>query len=139
MSNTFFKAFGLAALLACGGADAADAASTVTLPSGVVIKQSVVGSGTQPSATDTVQVHYRGVLANGTEFDSSYKRGQPASFPLSRVIPCWTQGISQLKVGAKAELTCPSQTAYGDRGIPGHIPPRSTLTFEVELLAVQGR
>lgn len=114
-------------------------AATKTLPSGVVVTTRALGSGAQPSATDTVQVHYRGTLADGTEFDSSYKRNAPATFPLSRVIPCWTQGMQELKVGGKAQLTCPAATAYGAGGIPGVIPPNSTLTFEVELLAIQGR
>lgn len=83
-------------------------------------------------------MHYRGTLVdNGREFDSSYKRGEPASFPLSRVIPCWTQGIQTLRVGEKANLLCPAATAYGERGIPGTIPPNSTLNFEVELLAIE--
>ena len=114
-------------------------APTKTLPSGVVVTTRALGSGAQPSAADTVQVHYRGTLADGTEFDSSYKRNAPATFPLSRVIPCWTQGMQELKVGGKAQLTCPAATAYGAGGIPGVIPPNSTLTFEVELLAIQGR
>lgn len=109
------------------------------LPSGVALKWTAAGNGAQPQATDTVQVHYRGTLANGTEFDSSFKRGQPASFPLNRVVPCWTEALQQMKVGDTADLTCPPSTAYGARGIPGVIPPNSTLTFQVQLLAVQGR
>jgi FKBP-type peptidyl-prolyl cis-trans isomerase FkpA len=84
-----------------------------------------------------VKVHYRGTLQNGTEFDSSYKRGEPATFPLSGVIPCWTQGVQKLNVGEKAKLFCPSKTAYGARGAGGVIPPNSDLNFEVELLAIQ--
>lgn len=110
-----------------------------TLPSGVVVTLRTPGNGAQPTASDTVQVHYRGTLPDGTEFDSSYKRNAPATFPLSRVIPCWTQGVQELKVGGKAQLTCPAATAYGAGGIPGVIPPNSTLTFEVELLTIQGR
>lgn len=106
------------------------------LPSGVTVKHLTVGQGAQPTAADTVQVNYRGTLADGTEFDSSYKRGQPISFPLSQVIGCWTQGVAQMHVGGKAELTCPSDTAYGARGVPGTIPANATLTFQVELLAV---
>ncbi|MFN3494557.1 MAG: FKBP-type peptidyl-prolyl cis-trans isomerase [Hydrogenophaga sp.] len=109
------------------------------LPSGVALKWSAAGSGAQPQAIDTVQVHYRGTLSNGTEFDSSFKRGQPASFPLNRVVPCWTEALQQMKVGDTADLTCPPATAYGARGIPGVIPPNSTLNFQVQLLAVQGR
>jgi FKBP-type peptidyl-prolyl cis-trans isomerase FkpA len=111
------------------------AANPQTLPSGVVVQQLTVGQGAQPSATDTVTVNYRGTLANGTEFDSSYKRGTPASFPLGAVIPCWTQALQTMKVGGKARLTCPPATAYGDRQV-GPIPAGSTLTFEVELLKI---
>lgn len=81
-------------------------------------------------------MHYRGTLTDGKEFDSSYKRGQPASFPLNRVIPCWTEGVQTLKLGGKAKLQCPSQLAYGSRGIPGVIPPDATLLFEIELLEI---
>ncbi|CAB3795229.1 FKBP-type peptidyl-prolyl cis-trans isomerase [Pararobbsia alpina] len=108
---------------------------TETLPSGVTVTQIKEGTGAQPTASDTVTVNYRGTLANGTEFDSSYKRGTPASFPLGQVIPCWTQGLQKMKVGGKATLTCPSATAYGERGV-GPIPPNSDLTFEVELLKI---
>lgn len=111
-------------------------AATETLSSGVGIRHITVGKGPSPTATDTVKVHYRGTLADGKEFDSSYKRGQPTSFPLNRVVPCWTQGIQKLKVGGKATLTCPPATAYGSRGVPNVIPPDSTLTFEVELLSI---
>lgn len=85
--------------------------------------------------TDTVKVNYRGTLENGQEFDSSYKRGQPATFPLSRVIPCWTEGVQKIKAGGKAKLVCPPNLAYGSSGRPG-IPPDSTLIFEVELLEI---
>lgn len=120
---------------AAGAAPAASAAET--LPSGVKIAHTVVGTGAQPKATDSVKVHYRGTLANGTEFDSSIKRGIPASFPLSRVVPCWTEGLQKIKVGGKATLTCPPATAYGDRGAGGVVPPNATLTFDVELLAIE--
>jgi FKBP-type peptidyl-prolyl cis-trans isomerase FkpA len=108
-----------------------------TLPSGVKIMHAVDGTGAQPKATDTVKVHYRGTLADGKEFDSSLKRGAPATFPLSRVVPCWTEGMQKIKVGGKATLTCPPATAYGDRGAGGVVPPNATLTFEVELLAIE--
>jgi FKBP-type peptidyl-prolyl cis-trans isomerase FkpA len=111
------------------------AAATETLPSGVTVTEMKAGTGAQPTAADTVTVNYRGTLADGTEFDSSYKRGTPASFPLGRVVPCWTQGLQKMKVGEKAKLVCPPATAYGDRGV-GAIPPNSTLTFEVELLKI---
>ena len=85
-------------------------------------------------------MHYRGTLTNGTEFDSSYKRGTPAEFPLNRVIKCWTEGVQKMKVGGKAQLTCPPAIAYGERGTPGGpIPPNATLNFEVELLGISGR
>jgi len=87
-----------------------------------------------------VQVHYRGTLVNGSEFDSSYKRGQPAAFPLGGVIPCWTEGVQKMKVGGKARLTCPAAIAYGPRGAGGGaIPPNATLHFEVELLDIAKR
>ena len=104
-----------------------------TLPSGVRVEHLSVGQGIAPSATSTVTVNYLGKLVDGTEFDSSYKRGQPASFGLHQVIPCWTQGVQKMKVGGKAKLTCPSETGYGARDL-GKIPPNSILDFEIELL-----
>jgi len=126
----------LPASAAAPAASAPVAAAAQTLPSGMTIQHLVKGNGPSPKATDTVQVHYRGTLADGTEFDSSYKRGQPASFPLNRVIPCWTEGVQAMQVGGKARLTCPANTAYGARGVPGTIPPNATLTFEVVLLGI---
>lgn len=108
----------------------------VTTASGLVFQDIKVGTGLSPKATDTVKVNYRGTLADGTEFDSSYRRGQPAEFPLNRVIPCWTEGLQRMKAGGKAKLTCPPAIAYGSRGAGGVIPPNATLTFEVELLAI---
>lgn len=122
---------------AASAAAAPAAPATETLPSGVKIVHTLAGTGAQPKATDTVKVHYRGTLANGTEFDSSIKRGMPASFPLNRVVPCWTEGMQKIKVGGKATLTCPPATAYGDRGAGNAVPPNATLTFEVELLAIE--
>lgn len=113
------------------------AAPAETLPTGVKVVHSVDGTGAQPKASDTVKVHYRGTLADGKEFDSSYKRGKPATFPLSRVVPCWTEGLQKIRVGGKATLTCPPATAYGDRGAGGVVPPNATLTFDVELLAIE--
>ena len=104
--------------------------------SGIVITKIKEGTGASPKASDTVKVHYRGTLVNGKEFDSSYGRGQPTSFPLNRVIPCWTEGMQTMKTGGKSKLVCPPNLAYGSRGIPGTIPPDSTLIFEVELLEV---
>lgn len=111
-------------------------AAPVTTASGLVYQDLKVGTGLSPKATDTVKVNYRGTLADGTEFDSSYRRGQPAEFPLNRVIPCWTEGLQRMKAGGKAKLTCPPAIAYGSRGAGGVIPPNATLTFEVELLAI---
>lgn len=124
--------FGVHAIAAAPAAPAA-----VTLPSGVIVTHLKVGKGTMPKADNTVRVHYRGTLADGTEFDSSYRRNEPISFPLRGVIPCWTEGVQKIKVGGKAKLLCPSATAYGTRGIPGVIPPNSILAFEVELLDVK--
>jgi FKBP-type peptidyl-prolyl cis-trans isomerase FkpA len=103
--------------------------------SGIGITMLKEGTGANPKMTDTVKVHYRGTLDNGQEFDSSYKRNQPATFPLTRVIPCWTEGVQKIKVGGKAKLVCPPNLAYGTQNIPG-IPPNSTLNFEVELLDI---
>ena len=94
------------------------------------------GRGESPTAADTVKVNYRGMLVDGTEFDSSYKRNEPATLALRRVIPCWTQGVQRMKVGGKAELVCPPDLAYGDRGAGTVIPPRATLRFEIELLEI---
>jgi FKBP-type peptidyl-prolyl cis-trans isomerase FkpA len=105
------------------------------LPSGVVVETIKQGTGPAPAATDVVKVNYRGTLKDGTVFDASDKHGGPASFPLNRVIPCWTEGVQKMKVGGKAKLTCPAATAYGDRGV-GPIPPNSDLTFEIELLGI---
>lgn len=110
------------------------------LPSGLVYESLKDGNGASPAATDVVRVHYRGTLADGgAEFDSSYKRGEPAEFPLNRVIPCWTEGLQKMKVGGKAKLTCPPAIAYGSRGAAGVIPPNATLNFEVELLGIKGK
>ncbi len=110
----------------------------VKTESGLVYRSLKEGTGAQPKETDTVQVHYRGTFPDGKEFDSSYKRGQPAEFPLNRVIKCWTEGVQKMKVGGKARLTCPPQIAYGERGAGGGaIPPNATLQFEVELLGIR--
>jgi FKBP-type peptidyl-prolyl cis-trans isomerase FkpA len=118
---------------------AAEKGAVVT-PSGLVYLSLRDGKGMSPLATDTVRVNYRGTFLDGREFDSSYKRGVPASFPLNRVIPCWTEGVQLMKVGGKAKLTCPSAIAYGERGAGnGEIPPNSILRFEVELLGITGK
>jgi len=104
--------------------------------SGIVITTIKPGTGATPKATDTVKVHYHGTLTDGTVFDSSVKRGEPATFPLDKVIKCWTEGVQQVKVGGKSRLICPSNLAYGDAGSPPVIKPGSTLVFEVELLEI---
>lgn len=122
------------------GSSGAASAAAVTTASGLVYQPLVPGQGASPKAADTVRVHYRGTFLDGREFDSSYARGQPAQFPLDRVIPCWTEGLQRMKVGGKARLTCPPAIAYGERGAGGGaIPPNSTLRFEVELLGIAGR
>ena len=117
-------------------ADAAMEAGASVSKSGLIYKSLNEGTGASPIATDLVKVHYRGTFPDGREFDSSYKRGKPAEFPLNRVIPCWTEGLQRMKVGGKAKLTCPPSIAYGERGAGGAIPPNATLIFEVELLSV---
>ncbi|MGC3996652.1 MAG: FKBP-type peptidyl-prolyl cis-trans isomerase [Anaeromyxobacter sp.] len=107
------------------------------LPSGVVVITQTAGTGAAPGATDVVKVHYVGTLVDGSVFDSSRSRGQPAEFPLNRVVPCWGQAFQKLKVGAKARIVCPSETAYGERGSPPMIPGNAVLTFDVELLEVK--
>ncbi len=114
-------------------------AGDVTTPSGLVYRSLKDGSGASPTAADRVTVHYRGTFLDGREFDSSYKRGSPAEFPLGGVIACWTEGVQRMKVGGKARLTCPPKIAYGSRGAGNVIPPDSTLYFEVELLAINGK
>ena len=114
---------------------AAEPGAVVT-PSGLVFRSLQEGSGARPTPSDTVRVHYRGTFADGREFDSSHSRGQPATFPLNRVIRCWTEGVQLIKAGGKAKLTCPSALAYGERGARDVIPPNTPLVFEVELLEV---
>ena len=106
--------------------------------SGLVYKELKAGSGASPKATDLVKVHYRGTLVDGSEFDSSYKRNEPATFPLNGVIPCWTEGVQMMKVGGKSQLVCPASIAYGEVGHPPVIPGGATLIFEVELLGIGG-
>lgn len=103
---------------------------------GLVIQMLTEGTGKSPTAADTVKVHYTGTLTDGTVFDSSVKRGQPVSFEVGKVIPCWTQALPMMKEGGKAKLYCPADLAYGDRGAPPRIGPGETLIFEVELLEI---
>src|ERR1041385_5911341 len=109
----------------------------VTLPSGLEYKIIKEGTGPKPAATDSVVCNYRGTLINGKEFDSSYKRGEPATFPVSGVIKGWTEALQLMPVGSKWELYVPPDLAYGARGAGADIGPNSTLIFEVELLSIQ--
>jgi FKBP-type peptidyl-prolyl cis-trans isomerase FkpA len=120
-------------------ASAAKEAGAIVSKSGLVYRSLNDGTGASPAATDLVKVHYRGTFPDGKEFDSSYKRGQPAEFQLNRVIKCWTEGVQRMKVGGKARLTCPPSIAYGERGAGGAIPPNATLQFEIELLDIPRR
>lgn len=104
--------------------------------SGALVTTIKEGKGPSPKASDTVKVHYTGTLTDGTVFDSSVQRGQPATFPLANVIKCWTEGVQEIKVGGKSKLVCPADIAYGDRGSPPTIKPGATLVFEVELLEI---
>jgi FKBP-type peptidyl-prolyl cis-trans isomerase FkpA len=117
---------------------AAKEAGAVKTETGLVYIPVKEGTGESPKATDQVKVLYTGKLVDGTVFDSSAKHGgQPVTFPLNGVIPCWTQGVQKMKVGGKARLVCPPEIAYGETGAPGGvIPPKSTLDFEVELLEI---
>jgi FKBP-type peptidyl-prolyl cis-trans isomerase FklB len=108
-----------------------------TLPSGLQYKVLSEGTGKTPKKNDTVTVHYRGTLVDGTEFDSSIARGQPATFKVDGVIPGWTEALQLMKVGAKWQIFIPPELAYGERGVPSHIPPQSVLIFEVELISVK--
>jgi FKBP-type peptidyl-prolyl cis-trans isomerase FkpA len=133
-------------LLSCGGsaptpeeflAKAAAEPGAVRTPSGLVFRTLSPGQGGSPTATDTVRVHYAGTLTDGSEFDSSIKRGEPTEFRLDQVIPCWTEGVQRMKVGEKARLVCPAGIAYGVQGRPPVIPGNATLVFEVELLGIR--
>jgi FKBP-type peptidyl-prolyl cis-trans isomerase FkpA len=116
---------------------AAKEKGAVKTASGMVYQSLKEGQGASPKASSTVEVNYRGTLTNGKEFDSSYKRNQSISFPLTGVIPCWTEGVQLMKPGGKAKLVCPPELAYGARGAGRDVPPNATLIFEVELLAIK--
>ena len=116
---------------------AAKEKGAVKTSSGMVFISLKDGKGKSPTAANTVDVNYRGTLTNGKEFDSSYKRNQFISFPLTGVIPCWTEGLQMMKVGGKAKLICPPELAYGARGAGSDVPPNATLVFEVELLNIK--
>jgi FKBP-type peptidyl-prolyl cis-trans isomerase FklB len=109
----------------------------VTLPSGLQYKILTAGTGPKPTASDSVKCNYRGTLINGTEFDSSYKRGQPATFAVGQVIKAWTEALQLMPVGSKWQLFVPSSLAYGERGAGAEIGPNATLIFEVELLSIE--
>lgn len=108
----------------------------VTTSSGLQYRVLTPGSGPKPDARAEVEVHYEGRLPDGTVFDSSYARGEPISFLLAQVIPGWSEGVQLMPVGSKYELTIPAELGYGARGVPGVIPPHSTLIFDVELLKI---
>lgn len=112
-------------------------ADVITLPSGLQYKIITAGTGPKPTANDTVKVNYRGTLIDGTEFDSSYKRNEPVTFPVNKVIKGWTEALQLMPVGSKWQLFIPSDLAYGDRGAGQDIAPGSTLIFEVELLSIE--
>lgn len=109
---------------------------TQLFTSGLVLRTLSAGSGDTPNDGNQVKVSYRGTLVDGTEFDSSFKRNEPATFPLRNVIPCWTEALQHVRVGGRARLVCPSHIAYGNQGRPPTIPGGATLTFEVELLEI---
>ena len=111
-------------------------AGVVKTDTGLLYKETKAGTGDSPKATDKVKVHYHGTLRSGEVFDSSVQRGEPATFPLNQVIPCWTEGLQRMKVGGKAQLTCPAKIAYGDQGRPPKIPGGAPLVFDVELLEI---
>jgi len=148
LSVILVSAFAFAAVMPGHSADGAAAGADFlkehaqkegvkTTPSGLQYKVLKEGEGKSPKATDNVRVHYRGTLLNGTEFDSSIKRGEPAEFPLNHVIKGWTEGVQLMKEGAKYQFFIPANLAYGERGTPGGpIGPNETLIFEVELLKV---
>ncbi len=114
---------------------AAEKGATKT-PTGLVMTTIKPGTGPSPKATDKVKVHYHGTLTDGSVFDSSLQRNEPATFPLNGVIPCWTEAVQLMKVGGKSRLVCPAALAYGDRAVGAKIKPGSTLVFEVELLEI---
>jgi len=118
-------------------AKAAAAPGAVKTDSGLVFRQLSEGTGAAPASGDTVQVRYTGTLVDGKVFDATDPKGEPASFKLDGVVPCWSEGLQRMRAGGKARLVCPPALVYGDRGVPGEIPAGATLDFEVELVAVE--
>jgi FKBP-type peptidyl-prolyl cis-trans isomerase len=118
----------------CDAEKQKDGAEVTT--SGAIYFELEPGTGAQPGKTDKVKLHYHGTLRDGTVFDSSVKRGEPATFAVNGVVPCFSEGVQKMKVGGKARLVCPAETAYGERGSPPSIPPSAAITFEVELLEI---
>ena len=131
-------AFLVLPLVACsgGGTVGAPSSESVARDSGLVITHHVEGTGARPGPIDLVRIHYHGTFPDGSVFDSSVERGEPAAFRLGQVIACWTEGVQLMKVGGKATFICPPKIAYGEGGAGTRIPPNATLHFEVELLAV---
>jgi len=118
-------------------AETAQRKGAVRTESGLIYAEITPGSGNSPQPTDTVKVHYQGSLRDGTVFDSSVKRGNPFEFQLDSVIPCWSEGVSMMKVGGKSVIICPPEIAYGERGAPPAIPGNAALSFEVELIEIK--
>jgi FKBP-type peptidyl-prolyl cis-trans isomerase FkpA len=116
--------------------EAAAVSGAIQTESGLIYSETKAGTGAQPTSTDQVVVHYHGTLRDGTVFDSSRERNEPAKFPLNRVIPCWTEALQRMKVGGQANIVCPPSIAYGDRGM-GAIKPGAVLRFEVELISIE--
>lgn len=110
-----------------------------TSPFGLIYTEVQAGTGASPTAADTVRVHFKGALMDGTIFDDSIKRGKPAEFSLGAVIPCWKEGIAKMKVGGKAKFVCQSSSGYGDEGKPPYIPPGATLVYDVELIEISAK
>ena len=131
-----WQSIALAALAALASASAI-AGKPETTASGLIYESLKDGSGAQPTAESRVEVHYRGTLTDGKEFDSSYGRGRPAELPLEALVPCWKEVLQQMRPGGAVRIVCPPETAYGSRGVPGRIPPDSTLNFVIELLEVK--
>ena len=121
---------------AASPAAAKETGKVTTTASGLKYEVLKEGTGPKPSATDKVTVHYKGTLTDGTVFDSSYDRGQPATFPLNQVIKGWTEGVQLMPLGSKYKFTIPPELGYGARGAGGKIPPNATLVFEVELIKI---